>query len=66
MIWGAVLLATIGVKDYKGMMAQRFFLGFFESGVSPVFQFVSPLIGRHASDGPFRSVSDKPLYGFCA
>lgn len=41
MIWAVVLFTTPAVSNYTGMMVQRFFLGFFESGISPVFQFVS-------------------------
>ncbi|KAM0790575.1 hypothetical protein ACM66B_004442 [Microbotryomycetes sp. NB124-2] len=36
-IWGVVLILTPLCKSYEGLLAQRFFLGFFEAGVSPVF-----------------------------
>ncbi|KAK4057065.1 hypothetical protein OIO90_001965 [Microbotryomycetes sp. JL221] len=37
MIWGIILILTPLCSSYQGLMAQRFFLGFFESGVSPIF-----------------------------
>lgn len=39
-IWGAVMMSTAGVKTFHGLYAQRFFLGFIESGVSPMFMLV--------------------------
>ncbi|KAK4052492.1 hypothetical protein OIV83_002294 [Microbotryomycetes sp. JL201] len=37
MVWGIVLILTPLCKTYEGLLAQRFFLGFFEAGVSPAF-----------------------------
>ncbi|KAH7232705.1 hypothetical protein MRS44_011852 [Fusarium solani] len=39
-IWGVCLLATMGCRDYRGLYAQRFFLGFLESGISPMFMLI--------------------------
>jgi MFS family permease len=39
-IWGGVMMSTAGVKSFHGLYAQRFFLGFIESGVSPMFMLV--------------------------
>jgi MFS family permease len=39
-IWGGVMMSTAGVKTFHGLYAQRFFLGFIESGVSPMFMLV--------------------------
>ncbi len=36
-VWGVVALLTCACSNYEGIMAQRFFLGFFEAGVSPAF-----------------------------
>ncbi|KAF1814731.1 allantoate permease [Eremomyces bilateralis CBS 781.70] len=39
-IWGGCLLATIGCTTWKHLYVQRFFLGFLESGISPMFMMV--------------------------
>lgn len=39
-VWGAVMMSTAGVQTFHGLYAQRFFLGFIESGVSPMFMLV--------------------------
>lgn len=39
-VWGACLMCTAAVGSYKGLYAQRFFLGFLESGVSPMFMLI--------------------------
>jgi MFS family permease len=39
-IWGACLMCTAGVATWQGLYAQRFFLGFLESGISPMFMLV--------------------------
>ncbi|KAK6387659.1 hypothetical protein LTS17_000928 [Exophiala oligosperma] len=39
--WGIVELLTIACKDFSGYFAQRFFLGFLESGVGPAFVIAS-------------------------
>ncbi|RBQ86983.1 hypothetical protein VDGD_20735 [Verticillium dahliae] len=39
-LWGICLILTTVCKDYKGIYAQRFFLGFLESGISPMFMLI--------------------------
>ncbi|KAF2647125.1 allantoate permease [Lophiostoma macrostomum CBS 122681] len=39
-VWGACLICTPACTNYKGLYAQRFFLGFLESGISPAFMLV--------------------------
>jgi hypothetical protein len=39
-VWGMTLMCTAGVQNWQGLYAQRFFLGFLESGVSPMFMLV--------------------------
>jgi MFS family permease len=39
-IWGTTLMCTAAVQTWKGLYAQRFFLGFLESGISPMFMLV--------------------------
>jgi len=39
-IWGAVAMATAGVTDFRGLYAQRFFLGFAESIVPTAFMVI--------------------------
>ncbi|UZJ57001.1 hypothetical protein CBS101457_006321 [Exobasidium rhododendri] len=36
-LWGAILMLTCVVESWRGLYAQRFFLGFVESAVSPGF-----------------------------
>jgi MFS family permease len=36
-LWGIVVILTPLCKSFEGIMVQRFFLGFMESGVSPAF-----------------------------
>ena len=38
--WGACLICTAAVTSYRGLYAQRFFLGMLESGVSPGFMLI--------------------------
>lgn len=40
LLWGVCLLSTVACKDYKGIYVQRFFLGFLESGISPIFMMM--------------------------
>lgn len=40
MLWGAVAMSTAGVTTYKGLYAQRFFLGFTESIVPTAFMVI--------------------------
>lgn len=39
-LWGICLLLTITCHNYQALYAQRFFLGFLESGVSPLFMLM--------------------------
>ncbi|KAH6999424.1 MFS transporter [Ilyonectria destructans] len=39
-IWGICLLCTIACHNYQGLYSQRFFLGFLESGISPMFMLI--------------------------
>lgn len=39
--WGICVLLTAACYNYRGLYAQRFFLGFLESGVSPIFVLIS-------------------------
>ncbi|KAK5940524.1 hypothetical protein PMZ80_006940 [Knufia obscura] len=39
-IWGAVAMSTAGVTDFRGLYAQRFFLGFMESIVPTAFMVI--------------------------
>lgn len=39
-IWGAAMMCTAAVGTFKGLYAQRFFLGMLESGVSPMFMLI--------------------------
>ncbi|KAH8682081.1 allantoate permease [Xylariales sp. PMI_506] len=39
-LWGLTLILTTVCKNYQSIYAQRFFLGFLESGVSPMFMLI--------------------------
>ena len=39
-VWGACLMCTTACHNWQGLYAQRFFLGFLESGISPMFMLV--------------------------
>lgn len=39
-VWGACLMCTAACHNWQGIYAQRFFLGFLESGISPMFMLV--------------------------
>lgn len=39
-VWGVTLMCTAAVQSWRGLYAQRFFLGFLESGISPMFMLV--------------------------
>lgn len=39
-LWGLTLILTTVCTDYKGLYAQRFFLGVLESGISPMFMMI--------------------------
>ena len=37
LVWGACLMTAAGCKSFQAVYIQRFFLGFLESGISPIF-----------------------------
>ncbi|KAF2181600.1 MFS transporter [Zopfia rhizophila CBS 207.26] len=39
-MWGICLMCTAACHNYQSLYAQRFFLGFLESGISPMFMLV--------------------------
>jgi MFS family permease len=39
-VWGSVLILTPACTNYQGLYAQRFFLGFCEAGISPMFMMI--------------------------
>lgn len=39
-VWGTTLILTPACQDYRGLYAQRFFLGFTEAGISPMFMMI--------------------------
>lgn len=39
-VWGVCLMCTAACKNWQGFYVQRFFLGFLESGVSPMFMLI--------------------------
>ncbi|KAJ5712615.1 hypothetical protein N7493_009083 [Penicillium malachiteum] len=39
-LWGICLILTPVCSNYKGLYAQRFFLGMLESGISPMFMLI--------------------------
>lgn len=39
-LWGLCLILTTVCKNYQSIFAQRFFLGFLESGISPLFMVI--------------------------
>lgn len=39
-VWGVCLMCSAACTDWKTFYAQRFFLGFLESGVSPMFMLI--------------------------
>ncbi|KAF2003554.1 MFS transporter [Amniculicola lignicola CBS 123094] len=39
-VWGACLMCSAACTDWKTFYVQRFFLGFLESGISPMFMMV--------------------------
>lgn len=38
--WGLCVISAAGCVNYQGLYAQRFFLGVFESGISPTWMMV--------------------------
>lgn len=48
-LWGICVLLTAVCFNYRGLYTQRFFLGFLESGVSPIFILISvgPCVPRY-------------------
>ena len=43
MVWGSILLLTPAVTSWRGLIAQRFFLGFVESSISPGFVLITKM-----------------------
>ncbi|KIW29538.1 uncharacterized protein PV07_05350 [Cladophialophora immunda] len=41
MMWATVALSTAGCTTYAGLLANRFFLGVVESGISPTFMIIT-------------------------
>lgn len=39
-VWGLCLILTTVCRNYRDIYAQRFFLGFLESGISPLFMVI--------------------------
>ena len=39
-VWGITLIVTPACKTYQALYAQRFFLGFTEAGISPMFMLI--------------------------
>jgi MFS family permease len=39
-VWGTTLICTPACTNYQGLYAQRFFLGFTEAGISPMFMMI--------------------------
>ena len=39
-VWGLCLALTAACHNFQALYAQRFFLGFFEAGVSPMFMMI--------------------------
>ncbi|KIX10683.1 uncharacterized protein Z518_01767 [Rhinocladiella mackenziei CBS 650.93] len=39
-VWGVTLMATAGCTTFQGLYTQRFFLGFLEAGISPMFMLI--------------------------
>lgn len=39
-LWGITLIVTPACQDFRGLYAQRFFLGFTEAGISPMFMMI--------------------------
>jgi MFS family permease len=39
-VWGITLILTPACQDFRGLYAQRFFLGFTEAGISPMFMMI--------------------------
>jgi len=46
-LWAIIVLTTPACKSYSGILANRFFLGVVESGVSPIFMLVVGLWYTH-------------------
>lgn len=45
-MWGVVVASTSAAKDFRGLMAARFFLGIFEATVAPCFILVTQMWWR--------------------
>lgn len=52
-LWGGVTICTVAVKNYPGLMVQRFFLGFSEAGIAPAFSLITAMWYR-SNEQPMR------------
>lgn len=39
-LWGVCFICTAACQNWQSLYAQRFFLGFLEAGVSPIFMLI--------------------------
>jgi MFS family permease len=46
-VWGTTLILTPACTNFQGLYAQRFFLGFTEAGISPIFMMIVVRILYH-------------------
>jgi MFS family permease len=42
-LWGGVTVCTVAVQSYRGLLAQRFFLGVTEAGIAPAFSLITAM-----------------------
>ena len=40
LVWGVCFILTATCFNWQGLYAQRFFLGFLEAGISPIFMLI--------------------------
>ncbi len=52
-LWSGVTICTVAVKNYQGLMVQRFFLGFTEAGIAPAFS-LSTAMWYKSNEQPLR------------
>lgn len=53
MSWGIILIATVGAKNFAGLMALRFLLGALEAGVGPAWMLITSMFWTR-EEQPFR------------
>ncbi|SJL14382.1 uncharacterized protein ARMOST_17838 [Armillaria ostoyae] len=44
LLWGAVVACTAAARDFKGLLAGRFFLGLFEATAAPCFMTITQMV----------------------